>query len=48
MFSNDLRHAFRQLVRDPLFTATAVLTLTLGVGANVSVRSVPAPHDTGR
>ena len=40
MFFNDLRHAFRQLARDPLFTATAVLTLTLGVGANVSVFAV--------
>ncbi len=40
MFLNDLRHAFRLLRRDPVFTATAVLTLTLGVGANVSVFAV--------
>ncbi len=40
MFLNDLRHAFRLLRRDPAFTATAVLTLTLGVGANVSVFAV--------
>ncbi|MDQ3068485.1 MAG: ABC transporter permease [Acidobacteriota bacterium] len=30
MFFNDLRHAFRLLRRDVLFTATIVLTLTLG------------------
>ena len=40
MFLNDLRHAFRLLVRDPGFTVTAVLTLTLGVGANVAVFAV--------
>ncbi|MEO5898473.1 MAG: ADOP family duplicated permease, partial [Vicinamibacterales bacterium] len=40
MFLNDLRHAFRLLLRDPAFTATAVLTLALGVGANVSVFAV--------
>lgn len=37
MFLKDLRHAFRLLRRDALFTATVVLTLTLGVGANVAV-----------
>jgi len=35
MFLNNLRHAFRLLLRDPAFTVTAVLTLALGVGANV-------------
>jgi putative ABC transport system permease protein len=40
MFRNDLRHAFRLLFRDPAFTATAVLTLALGVGANVAVFAV--------
>lgn len=40
MFFNDLRHAFRLLRRDVLFTATIVLTLSLGVGANVSVFAV--------
>ena len=40
MFLTDLRHAFRLLYRDPGFTLTAVLTLTLGVGANVTVFAV--------
>ena len=40
MFLKDLRHAFRLLRREPAFTATAVLTLALGVGANVSVFAV--------
>jgi putative ABC transport system permease protein len=40
MFLNELRHGFRLLVRDPGFTAAAVLTLTLGVGANVAVFAV--------
>jgi len=40
MFRNDLRHAFRLLFRDPAFTVTAVLTLALGVGANVAVFAV--------
>ena len=40
MFLNDLRHGFRLLARDRGFTAAAVLTLALGVGANVSVFAV--------
>ena len=36
----DLSHAFRSLLRQPLFTLTAVVTLALGIGANASIFSV--------
>jgi putative ABC transport system permease protein len=49
---NDLKFSFRQLLKNPGFTAVAVLTLGLCIGANLAifavvdailVRSLPLP-----
>lgn len=40
LLTNDLRHAFRLLARRPGWTAAAVLTLALGIGATTAIYSV--------
>jgi hypothetical protein len=36
----DLRYAFRQLIKAPIFSATAIVALALGIGATTAMFAV--------
>src|ERR1041384_4047585 len=40
MILKDIRYGIRSLVRNPAFTAIAIITLALGIGANSAIFSV--------
>ncbi len=40
IFFRDLRYSFSLLIKTPAFTAVAVLSIALGIGANTTVFSV--------
>lgn len=40
MITNHFRSAFRQVVKNPAFSAVTILTLALGIGANTAIFSI--------
>ena len=44
---HDLRYALRGLVRQPVFAATALLTLMLGTGGTTTIRAAAPDNGAG-